>query len=915
MNRRRLCFLLAGAVALLVAAGGCDLNQRDRRPVDLAADGAVTGDAGGDDQGGADDGGAAGGGGEAGMSGGGGALDAAVGDSAAAGTGGEEGGPVDAGRDDCEPDTPDCNTLCGPITDLCTGTVFQCGGCEQGTVCDLDSHTCIEPLITCEELGAECGAIRNSCGDRLDCGTCPTGQECDPDTNTCIDCDESVTCEELGYQCGDAWLGCGPRTELTDCGDCPEGEVCNGSFKTCEPDCDPEPDDSLCAQAAAESGVQCGRISNGCGGLADCGDCPEGEACGIRGVANRCSEQERPLECIAAGRECGTIDSACGGTVYCGDCPEGEVCNPNGKCGQPCLPRSCDTDYADQCGTQLDDGCEGVLNCGCGAGQGCDTSEPGVAGECGDVLDCADHDANGEAGDPCSNGPSSAFPDGVGGRLECDCNRSLVCVDGQQIVSGEQTGTCCQPDACPDPPDRSSVQIPCQVIDSCTGAVRNCCLSSEHCDGGYCQPNLVCEDHPEYLGLGDVWGGENAECSNDPAPDPFYRFTGDTVGLECICDGAPDLYCVDETAHIVSGQNTGTCCQNTAECGTSPFPPGCRAANTCTFDGEPSEYCCPRDTCCALPDGTPDDVNGTICKQEDTCDTLEPPATGEEGSRCSSGRIYDDGCNGTFRCRCDAGLLCVVDGHVVTNQQEGTCCRPNTCGDTDWETDCTVPNGCVDGVFIDCCAADEYCADASSKLCEPILYCDDYGANGDIGDECSIDPSDRFPRGDGTNNACDCLTTGGRLDNLCVLEPSEDWGYCVCVPSDCNDDCRNNGLTDRCGGTLVCTCGPTEQCSDHDGSCYEPRDCFHPDYAAYGAEGDPCSDMASAAFLILPDGNTDPSNLQACPCSTAGGFENNQCVGDSVASAGTCECTPDTCRGRVENGIPDLCGGTIDCAG
>lgn len=808
---------------------------------------------------------------------------------------------------DCEPDAIDCisNDLCGPVIDHCTGTVYQCGGCSDGLVCDLSEHTCIVPKVTCEELRAECGRIRNSCGERLDCGECPDGEECDPDSNTCVPCDTSVTCADVGFECGEAWLNCGPKTNTTDCGDCDEGG-CNETYHICEPECTPDlSDEEICEAVDAE----CGSVSNGCQGLTFCGNCPEGLACGIMGVANRCSEEEPAVECVAANRECGLLVSVCGDSVDCGDCPEDEVCRSNGTCGPPCEPNTCAEDYNNQCGNQLDDGCEGLLNCNCPGGFACDTTAPGETGSCVQAKTCADYadadgDGNwGEVDDICSNGASADFPNDIGGQLTCACDSGLVCVDGSAVVSGGETGTCCQPSVCPNPSDRTTV--PCQITDACTGAVRSCCRSSEHCSAGFCQPNLTCEEHEEYRGLNDVWGGENAECSNGFAPDPFYRYVGDTRGLECECQGG-DLYCVNESEQIVSGSDTGMCCLNNAECPAGPtFPEGCSVPNECTFDGLPSEYCCGPNTCCALEsDGTPDPDHGTVCKPEDTCDTLDPPATGEEGAPCSTGRAFDNGCNGTLRCRCDSGLVCVTGGRQVTNSEIGSCCRPNTCDDTDWDAGCTVPNECISDQTISCCGTDEYCADAGTKTCETLLNCSYYGANGNIGNECNTDGNvdHSFPRGDGTYNTCDCSTSGGRLNNVCS------GGICVCAPITCNNDCRNDGLSDRCGGTLSCPCSGTEECSNYNGQCYEPRDCDY--YDADGALNSPCSDGTDTTFLRLPDGNTAPSNLLTCSCDTPEFWENTECEYDSQEGQSFCVCHAETsCGGQVDPS--DRCGGIV----
>ena len=82
----------------------------------------------------------------------------------------------------CKPDANDnvdCTGKCGPVRDRCTGVVKQCGGCEPVTgpdggiveqrTCNLATNLCEKPKVTCEDLGAECGTIKNSCGEYLDC--------------------------------------------------------------------------------------------------------------------------------------------------------------------------------------------------------------------------------------------------------------------------------------------------------------------------------------------------------------------------------------------------------------------------------------------------------------------------------------------------------------------------------------------------------------------------------------------------------------------------------------------------------------------------------------------------------------------------------------------------------------------------
>ena len=204
----------------------------------------------------------------------------------------------------CEPVYASCDGLCGPVSDPCTGEHLDCGGCGADMACDRDSHRCVAPKLTCEDLGAECGRVRNTCGVRLECGDCPAGEECDPDRNTCVEC-SAPSCQDLGFECGAAWLGCGPRTEVTDCGDCAAGSVCNASFNRCEPapatsggNCVPKASKELCPAANAD----CGYISDGCGGHREVRRLPKGSSCAMGGIANRCGPLEHRAVCVRRAR-------------------------------------------------------------------------------------------------------------------------------------------------------------------------------------------------------------------------------------------------------------------------------------------------------------------------------------------------------------------------------------------------------------------------------------------------------------------------------------------------------------------------------------------------------------------------------------------------------------------------------------
>jgi hypothetical protein len=592
-------------------------------------------------------------------------------------TGGQAGAPSSDGGEDngagkpgfeptCEPVYTNCTGLCGPVRDPCTGETFACGGCADGLACDVESHTCVEPKVTCEDLDAECGKIRNTCGARLDCGDCGEGEECNPDTNRCVDC-TNPACEDLGYECGPAWLGCGDRMVLADCGACAEGSVCNVGFNRCEPapaseggDCVPLGAEVACANAKAE----CGFISDGCGNVLDCGDCPLGESCATSGIANRCGPPEKPWECQVEGRECGNVESSCGGALIpCGSCGDGEVCNDNGKCGDPCepalpegatdvecgvfddgcdgniskpcdagkvckldgtccTPKTCEADYADQCGTALPDGCGGVLDCSCGANEACQATMPGEPAEC-----CAKRTS---CGNECN-----AVSDNCGGTLPCPCGNNKQC----NIPNGQSTGTCCTLPSCGG------------TGTTCDGDVSNSC-GTRFCAANSCGSNRACKDK---------------KCCDLPAK-PSPTFCGKVTNT-----------CGERTFNCGSGQvcKDGACCELpkcegkcgttlTNDCGSTVCK--CSGGDKCLAQGAPTNTCCKPRTC-----------------------------GGHYAGKC--GQDLDDGCGSTIDCGCSGeGNVCSTS----TPSQQGTCsCTALTCAN--YAGQCgSFPNGCGGSISCGC---------------------------------------------------------------------------------------------------------------------------------------------------------------------------------------------------------------------
>jgi len=108
------------------------------------------------------------------------------------------------------------------------------------------------------------------------------------------------------------------------------------------------PDTSAAADAASETicstttcakaGVSCGTLPDGCGGVLDCGNCPNGTSCGGNG-ANRCGTQACSARtCAQMGASCGYVSDGCSAALYCGDCVSPLSCGGGGvenTCGQP----------------------------------------------------------------------------------------------------------------------------------------------------------------------------------------------------------------------------------------------------------------------------------------------------------------------------------------------------------------------------------------------------------------------------------------------------------------------------------------------------------------------------------------------------------------------------------------------------
>lgn len=685
----------------------------------------------------------------------------------------------------------DCSGKCGPVKDKCTGKITQCGGCQdvngEKRVCDLASNTCIKPKVTCTDLGAECGTVKDSCGNYLDCPDtnpkgCAAGKECDPDTKKCRDC-QQVTCQDLGKECGFAWLGCGEDTpsNYTDCGQCAplngQARVCNPTFNICEPQCVPQSAATICAAAKAKSGVECGILSNGCGGTVNCDSvpgfgCAAGESCGVRGIANRCDPKETPDECKALGKNCGTITSACTGLqVKCGDCPSGQVCNANGVCGSPCTPKTCDDFKAYECGT-FDDGCGSKVTCGNCANGVCDQ----VTNKC-----CATNTCAATYGGKCG----SSLPNGCGqNAVTCACAAGTSCtVDGgaAPMPPTSTTGMCCTP-----------------------------LTATSYTSKGQCGTNL-----PNGCGLANI----NASCpsgqecvangSGQPGPAPASGVVGSccvrNLAGECAADPAGTCAPAQDTCRPAgtmvscSGLCTGgklcannVCCQGAPACSGSggegaecndvkqPVDANCGSPRTCTCNG--GRVCMCGNAPCVSGSG----VTGA-CKSPLTC-----LSAGYAG-KCGTG--LDNGVGGTISCGCPTGQVCSTS----TPGQTGTCAcnnltgQPYTCANvpngpnTGGDACGSFSNGCGGSLTCGCPAGQTCNTAANPNVCCTAAVC----PTAALGSACGA-----LPNNCGGTINCGCPNGTGNENFTCT------GGTCQCIKDTCRG--RTGPQPDRCGGTLNC---------------------------------------------------------------------------------------------------------------
>jgi hypothetical protein len=252
-----------------------------------------------------------------------------------------DGNSADAGAeasvdaDGADVDASDRN--CGELGQLCCpNQTCRTGLACTGIIPNVDKFRC----ATCGVKNGPCCGTGMACESGLFCRTTvDTGRRCSDippfDAACVLGCFPvgGQYCEQIGDNCG----------HTLECGACTQpGFTCGGSGYSHV--CGASRDSGACTPPMCETpaGRYCGMIGDGCGAYVDCGGCGPNADCGGSGIANLCGRPPAP-DCKPSGCSsesiayCGRISDGCGHVLDCGDCPAGQTCGELTEhvCGRP----------------------------------------------------------------------------------------------------------------------------------------------------------------------------------------------------------------------------------------------------------------------------------------------------------------------------------------------------------------------------------------------------------------------------------------------------------------------------------------------------------------------------------------------------------------------------------------------------
>ncbi len=470
------------------------------------------------------------------------------------------------------------------------------------------------------------------------------------------------------------------------------------------------PDQGSCVPlTCADEQRECGAMANGCGGVASCGSCPDGQEC-IYGMCR--------VKCV---RDCA---NKCGGDDGCeGTCADncyltGQLCdNELHECVGDCVPGTCATRDA-QCGI-IDDLCGGELDCGkCLPGSSCESGRCTAIPGDGLGRDCEFNvDACGETFPYCLK------LTGEGAFCTAECVTDGQC--GTLPVNGseEPIQNCCVPIGntaycipadltsymCEDPTDPSWCTNSETCLPSPLGSCLFCFPMGNGREGEPCDSFNTCD---KALGCVRPTGETTSTCRVLCDPSNLDAcLDGETPG-HCQADSTLGKwgYCVDGAADCDPGQlgsdcPTGwICAPDKADCTSfSCMPSGNRkVGESCTdfSDCVRGAYCndsvCARMCTATVP--CPDNhecVQGCSTKIKyckavggNACNPVTPGSSCLQGQTCAPKGLEN----------CSVGA-CFVAGKGAA----GTSCESHS--------DCLVDHVCLDTVCRRLCSLTKACTD------------------------------------------------------------------------------------------------------------------------------------------------------------------------------------------------------------
>jgi hypothetical protein len=649
---------------------------------------------------------------------------------------------------------------------------------------------------------------------------CDTDSQC-PGELLCVDglCYRRTGSDAAGVSTGDAAAGDGSVSEdgasnanggdlagASGAGGAGGGSAtCDGAVTQCEPN-------------------QCGTITDPCGSIIQCPECPQGYECrdgkqcrsGCKGceLGGRCygpGFANPDNECLACSPTASVISWSPNANALCDDrkfCTESDQCSGDGKCGGK--PRTCDDKCActaDPCeeaqgGCIHKSTCPGEKVCDCETNkciQGCKDGECTIDGVCykggasnptnacqvcdtkknpkGWTLRAVGDECGGSAGDnPCSGNnicdkTGNCVPNRVKENEPCGDTNSTACSDPDTC---DGKGNCL--------PNHQGTDVECDPASTCKLA-------------GYCDGNGACT-----AGLFDSW----ARCDAPATPsDPKCSLGNSCNPYMSSCLPMPrsmGTLCNDRSPGVCENDDT---CNAIGKCVDNGFK------SVGTSCGESGDVCiarqCNRYHDCVdvnKPDGTScggEKNDGCAVEQCQNGQCKVVPAAGKEGQSCGQGGT---GCAAKT---CQSGKCAYAKTGTVCQEADRLCKLTSYC---DGQGECDYKYQSTSQVCraADKCRAETLCADKGvcppvgpvlDKVCEAAKEGECVETRCSGGGDCNV-----------TVPAHEGLPCGGQTSTPPCKKRTCVSGSCVTTDDDGIRECDENTTTcnDQCNAG-ACTPG------------------------------------------------------------------------------------------------------------